>query len=1444
MTEPVAILGLACRFPGAEGPEAFWRLLEEGRDAITRIPPDRWDADALHDPDPDAPRGIVTREGGFLDGMDLFDAALFGLSPREAAAMDPQHRILLELAWAALEDAGLRPDRAGHGGVFLGIASNNYAQLAAAAGPPDAYSGLGAALSAAPGRVAYSLGLTGPALALDAACASSLAAVHLACQALRQGECDIALAGGVNAILTPFGHEFLSRARVLSPDGRCRAFGAGANGIGRAEGAGIIVLKRLADAERDGDRVLAVVAGSAVEQDGRSSGLTVPNGLAQARLIRAALSRAGIAPAAVDVIEAHGTGTPLGDPIEAEALGEVFGPGRDRPLLVGSVKGNIAHAEAAAGIAGLIKLVLALRAGCVPPTLHADPPNPRLAWGALRAELPARAVPWPPGPGPRTGGVSAFGLTGTIAHVLLREAPPRPAAAPPPPPLLVLPLSARSAAGLEALRQAHLDALARLPEAEAADWCFTAATGRRPFPHRLCAVAPDLAALREALAKAEAVEVPAAPPPVALVCTGARLPAATRAALATHPAARAVLAEAAPLIPAGPAGEAAMRLAAEVAAGALWRALGVARAVGEGAGAAAAAVLAGALPLAEALRGASAPASAPPPGHLLLPAGTPPAEGLALLFRAGHDPRWEGLAWGRRQRLGLPITPFERQRHWLAPPAPALAPALSPALASDTLPGRVTALPDGGHAFTLDLAPGGTPWLDQHRLRGEAVLPAAGAVALLLAAARAAGQGGAALAGLRLITPLRFPDEAAREVATQVTPDAPPRLLLASRAPGEAGWTRHAEAALHPPGTLPDLPAFPYPPPLPPARFEAAAAQGVGLGPLYRGLLALGEVEGGMAGLVALPEDGTLGPPVLDACFQVAAAALPEAGAVLVPASLARAVLPPTARGPLRVLARPAGTEGFDLLLGDAAGRCVGMLEGLRFRPLPGGPGLAPLVPAWEEIAPPVALARAGQFWEAPAAAPEALPALLAELAARAGAARAEPPLWIVTRDAAHDPVQAALWGAAAALPHEMGEGWGGILDLPPGAPLPEAPPPGEERRLRRLADGALQALRLRRAAPPGPRAENWGTVLVTGGLGGIGRDLLAALAARGTTRLLLLNRRAAPLPEPGIPVEAELADLADPAQLEAALARFAARGLVPDAVVHLAGVPDGALLARQTQARLAEITAAKALGAWHLHRLTRQLPIRRFVMFSSLSATLGVPGQAAYGAANAFLEGLARRRRAEGLPALAIAWGAWEGAGMAQALDGRVQAMPRAEAFAAGLALAEDPAAGPVALLAALDWAAHAAALPAERALLSHLLPARGPVAAPAPASGDLATRLAAAGSRAARHRLLRDALAAMAATLLQGPAPPPGRSLFDAGFDSLMAMDLAEAAGQALGRELPATLLYDAPSLDALAEALLGPEAPAAVEEEDLARILTLSDAEIAAELEARFGAEPGHG
>jgi amino acid adenylation domain-containing protein len=512
----IALIGLGCRLPGAPDPAAFWRLLDTGTDAVAEVPADRWDIDALYDPDPDAAGKVTSRRGGFVEGVDRFDADFFGISPREAASLDPQQRLLLEVSWEALEGAGLAPEglEGSNTGVFVGIGTHDYASvlLGRGAAALDAYLGTGTSFAASAGRLSHVLGLEGPSVAVDTACSSSLVAVHQACDSLRGGQCDLALAGGVNALLIPEVHVGLSRARMLAPDGRCKTFDAAADGYVRGEGCGIVVLKRLADAARDGDPVLAVLRGSAVNHNGRSAGLPVPNGPAQQRVLRAALERAGVAPADVDYVEAHGTGTALGDPIEVQALAAVLGENRDPeyPFWVGSVKTNIGHLEAAAGITGLIKVVLALRHGRIPRQLHFRTPNPRIAWQELPVRVATEALPWAAGARRRIAGVSAFGFSGINAHVVVEEAPAECSAAGTTEPASrshhLLALSARSPAALEALAGSYARWLEGHPGADLADVCFTAGVGRCHFEQRLAVTAGSAEEVRgalEALARGE-----------------------------------------------------------------------------------------------------------------------------------------------------------------------------------------------------------------------------------------------------------------------------------------------------------------------------------------------------------------------------------------------------------------------------------------------------------------------------------------------------------------------------------------------------------------------------------------------------------------------------------------------------------------------------------------------------------------------------------------------------------------------------------------------------------------------------------------------------------------------------------------------------------------------------------------------------------------------------
>ncbi len=400
--EPIAIIGMGCRIPGgANDPEELWRLLREGRSGVREIASDRWDANAYYDPNPDAPGKIATSFGAFLDQVDLFEPQFFEIAPREALTMDPQQRLLLEVGWEALENAGQSPVKLHHTrtGVYIGVCSNDYSQLLLEAENPalvDMYYASGIAHSIASGRLSYVLGLQGPSISVDTACSSSLVAVHLACQGLRNGECRLALAGGVNVILSPEIFSALSRARMLAADGKCKTFDAAADGFVRGEGCGMLVLKRLEDAVADGDRILAVIRGSAVNQDGPSSGLTAPNGPSQESVIRDALANAAVSPQDVSYIETHGTGTSLGDPIEVQALGAVFGPGREAatPLLIGSLKTNVGHLEAAAGVSGLIKVVLSLQHQEIPRHLHFHQPSPHIPWDRLPVRVTSERESW------------------------------------------------------------------------------------------------------------------------------------------------------------------------------------------------------------------------------------------------------------------------------------------------------------------------------------------------------------------------------------------------------------------------------------------------------------------------------------------------------------------------------------------------------------------------------------------------------------------------------------------------------------------------------------------------------------------------------------------------------------------------------------------------------------------------------------------------------------------------------------------------------------------------------------------------------------------------------------------------------------------------------------------------------------------------------------------
>lgn len=561
--EPIAIVGMACRFPGgANTPEQYWQLLREGRDATSEIPAERWDIEAFYDPDPDAAGKMYTRRGAFLDvPVDAFDAAFFGISPREASAMDPVQRLLLELSWEALERAGIAPHtlEGSDAGVFIGVSGSDYDTLQHKSGSIEdihTYRGTGSAPCVTSGRLSYVLGLHGPNVAVDTACSSSLVAVALAVESLRAGKCSLALAGGAHLMLAPDGMVYLCRMRALSPGGRCRTFAADADGYARGEGGGIVVLKRLSDAQAAGDHILAVIRGAAFNHDGHSSGLTVPNPVAQRAVIRAALENAGLSPRDVSYIEAHGTGTPLGDPIEIRALAEVLGVDRaaDVPLRIGSVKTNFGHLEGAAGVAGLMKLVLSLQHRELPAHLNCDQPTPHVDWDNIPIRINRSLAPWT-GEGPRIGGVSAFGFSGTNAHVIVEEAPAVEAGTQVRHPAELIVLSGRTPGAVRQLAVSYAEQLRADPDGFA-NIALTSLVARSPMQFRAAAAAATPQEMVQALQDISVREddslthVKVAAPRVGFLFTGqgAQYPGMGRELMEASPVARAALEECAELL--------------------------------------------------------------------------------------------------------------------------------------------------------------------------------------------------------------------------------------------------------------------------------------------------------------------------------------------------------------------------------------------------------------------------------------------------------------------------------------------------------------------------------------------------------------------------------------------------------------------------------------------------------------------------------------------------------------------------------------------------------------------------------------------------------------------------------------------------------------------------------------------------------------------------------
>lgn len=1353
--DPVAIVGIGCRFPGGVSDAAsFWQLLNEGRDAITEIPADRIDLAHFFDPRPATPGRMMTRWGGFLQGIDAFDAEFFGVSPREAERLDPQQRLLLETAWEALEDAGI--DTAcldgSRTGVYVGQWLSDFeSRLFADPENVDFQMTTGSGRYTSSGRLSYLLGLRGPSLTLDTACSSSLVAVHLAVRSLLDGESELAIAGGVNVILQPHISIAYSQSRMMAPDGRCKFGDAQGDGYVRSEGAGLVVLKRLSRALADGDRVYAVIRGSAVNNDGRSSGsMGTPSRTGQEELLHSAYRDAGVAPGQVGYVEAHGTGTRAGDPVELGALAAVLGERRapGQRAAAGSVKTNFGHTEGAAGVAGLIKATLALHHGRIPASLHCREPNPAIPWADMLLAIAREAMPWPAVPGERVAGVSAFGIAGTNAHVVLQDLPAAVAAVDTGAntgsgrPCALLPLSARSADALRALAGRYADRLERAADAELHHICWSAATRRTALEHRAVFVAEGRQALVDALrryqggeaAVAEGVVHATAPTGrLAFVCPGqgAQWLGMARELMQREPVFRAELARcdqaARPWLDVSlidqlqaEPGDPGYRLddidviqpalvALALAYAAWWRSVGIRpqAVVGHSMGEVAAACVAGVLTLEQAMQvicGRS---------RLMKRCSGQGAMALVDLSMQDAQTHLQGL----EDRVSVAVSNSPRSS--VISGDPAAVQQVMAGLETEGVFCRLVKVDVASHSPQMQ-AP-------SEALAAElaSLLPAVAEVPVYstVLARRAEGaEFNAAYWAANLRQPVRFAQAVQALLAdgvNQLVELGPHPVLLPSvqqtaqaagrpvltlacgrREEGEQASLLAAFGALwaagHPVrwdrlmpdgGRRVDLPGYPWQRERHWSEFAERPAS----------------AAGGGRRVLARPEDVTLGwlhqlvwrqadvpadmPATLtgEAPWLVAGEAEPAVAATV--AALER----------LGARAQAADLDNWVAALPTAGFRHVLLLA-------PDTDAAAYLpVRALQHL---LAAGSTARLWLATRGAQAVLPG-----------ERPSVPL-------------AALWGCARVVAEEHPDRWGGLIDLDPAAAIEGADEADLLARHLLAADGQDQtalrqgqrhALRLgaldrrrRTTEPPAWRAD--ASYLITGGLGDIGLMLAARLVQRGARRLVLMGRNGLPprlhwaalaadspdspvgrrvaavraLEAQGASVHLAAVDVADEPALSQFLQQFAAEGWPPiRGVVHAAGSFDNRLTSAMDAAAFEAVVGPKLRGARLLDRLLPELEL--FVLFSSTGGFLAQSGQANYAAANAGLDALALDRQARGLPANSIAWGVWADTGLVRDEAGQrnVAEMNRQgiQAFSPeqGLALFEWLAGGADAALAVL---------------------------------------------------------------------------------------------------------------------------------------------------------------
>ncbi|WP_078749008.1 phthiocerol type I polyketide synthase PpsB [Mycobacterium tuberculosis] len=1463
VAEPVAVVGIGCRFPGdVDGPESFWDFLVAGRNAISTVPADRWDAEAFYHPDPLTPGRMTTKWGGFVPDVAGFDAEFFGITPREAAAMDPQQRMLLEVAWEALEHAGIPPDSLGgtRTAVMMGVYFNEYqSMLAASPQNVDAYSGTGNAHSITVGRISYLLGLRGPAVAVDTACSSSLVAVHLACQSLRLRETDLALAGGVSITLRPETQIAISAWGLLSPQGRCAAFDAAADGFVRGEGAGVVVLKRLTDAVRDGDQVLAVVRGSAVNQDGRSNGVTAPNTAAQCDVIADALRSGDVAPDSVNYVEAHGTGTVLGDPIEFEALAATYGHGGDACAL-GAVKTNIGHLEAAAGIAGFIKATLAVQRATIPPNLHFSQWNPAIDAASTRFFVPTQNSPWPTAEGPRRAAVSSFGLGGTNAHVIIEQgselAPVSEGGEDTGVSTLVV--TGKTAQRMAATAQVLADWMEG-PGAEVAvaDVAHTVNHHRARQATFGTVVARDraqaIAGLRALAAGQHAPGVVShqdgSPGPGTVFVysgRGSQWAGMGRQLLADEPAFAAAVAELEPVF----VEQAGFSLRDVIATGKelvgieqiqlgligmqltlteLWRSYGVQPdlVIGHSMGEVAAAVVAGALTPAEGLRVTATRARLMAPlsgqgGMALLGLDAAATEALIadypqVTVGIYNSPRQTVIA-GPTEQIDELIARVRAQNRFasrvnieVAPHNPAMD-ALQPAMRSE-LADLTPRTPTIGIISTTYADLHTQPVFDAEHWATNMRNPVRFQQAI---ASAGSGADGAyhtfiEISAHPLLTQAiadtledaHRPTKSAAKYLSIGTLQRDADDTVTFRTNLYTADIAHPPHTCHPPEPHPTIPTTPWQH----THHWIATTHPSTAAP----------EDPGSNKVVVNGQSTSESRALEDWCHQLAwpirpavSADPPSTAAWLVVADnelcheLARA-----ADSRVDSLSPPALAAGSDpAALLDAL---RGVDNVLYAPPVPGE--LLDIESAYQVF--------------------HATRRLAAAMVASSATAISPPKLFIMTRNAQPisegdraNPGHAVLWGLGRSLALEHPEIWGGIIDLDDSMPAELAVrhvltaahgTDGEDQVVYR--SGARHVPRLQRRTLPGkPVTLNAdASQLVIGATGNIGPHLIRQLARMGAKTIFAMARKPGALDEltqclaaTGTDLIAVAADATDPAAMQTLFDRFGTE-LPPLEGIYLAafaGRP--ALLSEMTDDDVTTMFRPKLDALALLHRRSLKSPVRHFVLFSSVSGLLGSRWLAHYTATSAFLDSFAGARRTMGLPATVVDWGLWKSLADVQKDATQISAesglQPMADEVAIGaLPLVMNPDAAVATVVVAADWPLLAAAYRTRGALriVDDLLPAPEDVG-----KGESEFRTSLRSCPAEKRRdMLFDHVGALAATVMgMPPTEPldPSAGFFQLGMDSLMSVTLQRALSESLGEFLPASVVFDYPTVYSLTDYL----------------------------------------